>query len=193
MSWLLWSVVKDTRRSPRIFVSHVETDVRECAKAGVEHHFGNCSETAQANPRRIDVYASASSRLAAARRRAARYRVSVSFSRSRGSPPGKRPNPHALIPTLPATGYLRVPAGAEFIKALMPGILFAIWAKASEALGSVMKKNFAAPSEVRLCRPNSKRSKHALPEVERYAASTTASPLRRVKAYSAENIAEGKG
>jgi len=50
MSWLLWSVVKDTRRSPRIFVPHVETDVRECPEAGVEHHFGISSEAAQANP-----------------------------------------------------------------------------------------------------------------------------------------------
>jgi hypothetical protein len=88
---------------------------------------------------------------------------------------------------------LGIPAGAEFIKALMPGILSAIWAKAAESLGYVAKKNFAAPGKVRLCRPNSKRRKHALPEVERYAASTTPSLLRRVNANSTENIAEGKG
>jgi hypothetical protein len=73
----------------------------------------------------------------------------------------------------------------------MPGILLAIWAKVAESLGYVLKKNFAAPSEVRLCRPNSKRRKHSLPD--RYAASTTASLLRRVNANPTENIAEGEG
>jgi hypothetical protein len=98
-----------------------------------------------------------------------------------------------LVPALPATAYLGIPAGAEFIKALMPGILSAIWAKAAESLGYVAKKNFAAPGEVRLCRPNSKRRKHPLPEVETYAASTTPSLVRRIKANSTENIAEGEG
>src|SRR5262249_44710672 len=113
---------------------------------------------------------------------------STSF-RSRGSLPRKRPNLHALVPTLLATGYLGIPAGSKFIKALMPGILLAIRAKVAESLGCVVKKNPAAPGEVRLCRPSSKHRKHASPEVERYAASTTPSLARRVKANSTENIA----
>jgi hypothetical protein len=88
---------------------------------------------------------------------------------------------------------LGIPAGAEFIKALMHGILLAVWAKAAESLGFVVQKNFAAPGEVRLCRPNTKRRQHALPEVETYAASTTPSLMRRGKANATENITEGEG
>ena len=44
--------------------------------------------------------------------------MSVSYS-----PPGKRPNFHALTSAAPAAGYLRIPAGAALIEALMRGIL----------------------------------------------------------------------
>jgi hypothetical protein len=79
---------------------------------------------------------------------------------------------------VPATAYLGIPAGAEFIKTLMHGILPAIWAKAAEPLGLVVKKNFAAPGEVRGCGPISKRRKHAPPEVETHRAGAGATLLR---------------
>ena len=47
------------------------------------------------------------------------------------SPPGKRPNGHALPSAVPAAAYLGIPAGTELIKALMRGILPAIWAEAA--------------------------------------------------------------
>jgi len=52
---------------------------------------------------------------------------------------------------------LGIPTGAEFIKSLMHGILLAVWAKAAETLAFVVQQNFAAPGEVRLCGPNTKR------------------------------------
>src|SRR5262249_14559698 len=92
------------------------------------------------------------------------YRHTIGFHKWRRaggpswcSPPGQRPNLHALPRALPATGYLGIPAGAEFIKALVHGILLAVWAKAAGSLGFVVQKNFAAPGEVGLCRPNTKR------------------------------------
>jgi hypothetical protein len=48
-----------------------------------------------------------------------------------------------------AVGYLCIPADAQFIKALMRGILPAIWAKAAEPFGPVAQVNCAAPGEVR--------------------------------------------
>jgi hypothetical protein len=62
---------------------------------------------------------------------------------------GERPDPHALPPAPLAVGYLRIPADAQFIKALMRGILPAIWAKAAEPFGPVAQMNCAAPGEVR--------------------------------------------
>src|SRR6516164_7824841 len=73
------------------------------------------------------------------------------------SPPRKRPNHHALPCALPATAYLGIPTGAEFIKSLMHGILLAVRAKAAESFAFVVQQNFAAPGEVRLCRPNTER------------------------------------
>lgn len=63
------------------------------------------------------------------------------------SPPGEGPNLHALLPAAAAAGYLSVPTGAEFIKALMRGTLPAIWANAAKPRGLVVQKNFAAPGE----------------------------------------------
>jgi hypothetical protein len=65
------------------------------------------------------------------------------------SPPGERPNAHALPSTVPAAANLGIPAGAALIKALMRGILPAIPAEAAETLGSFAGKSFATPSEVR--------------------------------------------
>jgi hypothetical protein len=62
---------------------------------------------------------------------------------------GERPDPHALPPAPLAVGYLCVPADAQFIKALMRGLLPAIWAKAAEPFGTVAQMNCAAPGEVR--------------------------------------------
>jgi hypothetical protein len=73
------------------------------------------------------------------------------------SPPGKRPNAHALPSAVAAAAYLGVPAGADLIEALMRGILLAIWAEAAEPLGSVAGKSFAAPNGVRHRRPISER------------------------------------
>jgi hypothetical protein len=56
-----------------------------------------------------------------------------------------------------AVAYLGIPARADLIKALMRGILPAIWAEAAEPLGSVAGKSFAAPSQVRHRRPISER------------------------------------
>jgi hypothetical protein len=53
------------------------------------------------------------------------------------SPPGKRPNFHALPSAAPAAAYLGVPAGTELIKALVRGILPAVLAEAAEALRSL--------------------------------------------------------
>ena len=53
----------------------------------------------------------------------------------------ERPDPHALPPAPLAVGYLCVPADAQFIKALMRGLLPAIWAKAAEPFGTVAQMN----------------------------------------------------
>jgi hypothetical protein len=60
----------------------------------------------------------------------------------------ERPDPHALPPAPLAVGYLCVPADAQFIKALMRGILPAFWAKAVEPFAPVALTNCAAPGEV---------------------------------------------
>ena len=67
----------------------------------------------------------------------------------RYSPAAKSPYFHVLPPAEPAAAYLGIPAGAELIKALMRGILPAIWAKAAEPFGPVAQMNCAAPGEVR--------------------------------------------
>jgi hypothetical protein len=61
----------------------------------------------------------------------------------------ERPDPHALPPAPLAVGYLCVPADAQFIKALVRGLLPAIWAKAAEPFGTVAQMNCAASDEVR--------------------------------------------
>ena len=61
---------------------------------------------------------------------------------------GERPDLHALPPAPLTVRYLRVPADAQFIKALMRGIFLAIWAEAAEPLGRVAQMNCAAPGEV---------------------------------------------
>src|SRR5580692_11142458 len=61
----------------------------------------------------------------------------------------ERPDPHALPPAPLAVGYLCVPADAQFIKALMRGILPAFWAKAVEPFAPVAQMNCAASGEVR--------------------------------------------
>ena len=61
----------------------------------------------------------------------------------------ERPDPHALPPAPLAVGYLCVPADAQFIKALMRGLLPAIWAKAAEPFGTVTQMNCAASGKVR--------------------------------------------
>src|SRR5580692_2931052 len=81
------------------------------------------------------------------------------------SPPGKRPNAHALPTAAPAAADLGIPAGAELIKALMRGILPAISAEAAEPLGSVAGKRCAAPSDVRPRRPISERRAQILQAV----------------------------
>ena len=83
-----------------------------------------------------------------------------------GSPPGERPNPHALPPAISATAYLGIPAGPELIKALMPGLLSAIAAEVKKALGSVVQRNFVAPCDIRVCpAPISEHRKQPLPAV----------------------------
>jgi hypothetical protein len=89
-------------------------------------------------------------------------------------------------------GYLCVPADAQFIKALMRGLLPAIWAKAAEPFGTVAQMNCAAAGEVRHQGPNSERRKSMPPSIETRPAVTTQTPLDRDEAKSVEKIAQGE-
>jgi hypothetical protein len=109
------------------------------------------------------------------------------------SPPGERPNLHALLPAVLAAAYLSIPTGAEFIKALMRGIRAAASAEAAEPLGSVVQQNFTAPGEVRDCRPISERRNDALPAAKKDRAGKIDVLLCRGEANSVENISEGEG
>ena len=76
-------------------------------------------------------------------RKAKRCFVALYRRRSTGktwqhSPPGERPNLHALLSAVLAAAYLSIPTGAEFIKALMRGIRAAASTEAAEPLGSVV-------------------------------------------------------
>src|SRR5258706_10578778 len=96
----------------------------------------------------------------------------------------ERPDPHALPPAPLAVGYLCVPADAQFIKALMRGILPAFWAKAVEPFAPVALTNCAAPGEVGHEGPNSERRKSMPPGIEARPAVTTHTPLDRDEAKS---------
>src|SRR5262249_43344219 len=73
----------------------------------------------------------------------------------------KRPNPRALPPAVPTARYLGIPTDAEFVIAVMKGVVMAIMTEAIEPLGPVAHKHFTTPSKVR--RPISQRRKDALP------------------------------
>src|SRR6516164_11433257 len=111
----------------------------------------------------------------------------------RRSPPRERPNLHALLPAVPAATDLSIPTGAEFIKAVMPGILAAVSAEATQPLGSVVQQNFTAPGDVRDCRPISERRNGALPAAKRARVGKIDALLCRDEANSVENISKGEG
>src|SRR5215472_7572330 len=115
------------------------------------------------------------------------YWVSRENGRCIRSALGKRPNPHALPPAIPAMVYLGIPADAELIKAVMRGILTAICAKSAEPLRVLDRRNLPAPSEVGLYPPLFTRHNHALP-----AAATTATLGRRAKAKPIDDASERK-
>src|SRR3984893_12442976 len=102
----------------------------------------------------------------------------------------ERPDRHALPPAPLAVGYLCVPADAQFIKALMRGILPAFWAKAVEPFAPVALTNCAAPGELGHEGPNSERRKSMPPGLEARRAVTTHTPLDRDEAKSVKEIAE---
>src|SRR6516162_8707759 len=83
------------------------------------------------------------------RRRELTRNMRLSPNKLAVSPTGKRPDPDALFPTAPAAADLRIPSGAELIKALMRGIFLAIMAEAPEPIGSIVRRSLAAPSELR--------------------------------------------
>jgi hypothetical protein len=108
------------------------------------------------------------------------------------SPPGKRPNAHALPSAAPAAADLGIPAGTALIKALMRGILPAISAEAAEPLGSVAGKSCTAPSEVRPRRPISERGEQTLQSVWTNAAGGTAARRHPGQTDSIEKMTEGE-
>jgi hypothetical protein len=55
-----------------------------------------------------------------------------------GSPAGEGPYSHALLSTASAPAYLSIPTGAELVELLVRGILVAIPAVATEAIGPVV-------------------------------------------------------
>jgi hypothetical protein len=94
---------------------------------------------------------------------------------------------------MPAARYLDVPAEAELIKTLMRGILPAIWAEPAELLGSVERKKFTAPGEVRQKGPNSERAKKIVcPASKTGPAVITHPPLDRGDTKSVENTAQSE-
>jgi hypothetical protein len=93
---------------------------------------------------------------------------------------------------VPATANLRVPAGAELVKALMRSILPAISAETVEPLGSVAEKSCAAPSEVRPGRPISERREQTLQAVQTNPANGTAALAHRGKTNPIEKMTEGE-
>jgi hypothetical protein len=97
-----------------------------------------------------------------------------------------------LLAAAAAAGYLSVPTGAEFIKALMRGVLTAVSAEAEEPLGPVAQQNLTAPSEVRNYRPVSERRNDALPAALKDRAGKIDALLCRGEANSVENISEGE-
>jgi len=97
----------------------------------------------------------------------------------RHSPTGERPYPHALPPTASAPAYLSVPTGAELIKLLMRGLLFAVPAEEAEPLGSISRMGLAVASEVHNRRPVPVRRDHTLPPARTVSAVATGTPQRR--------------
>jgi hypothetical protein len=79
---------------------------------------------------------------------------------------------------------LGVPANAELIKAIVRGIIIAISAKSADPFSVDIRRNFAAPGEIRGCPPVFKRRNHPLPAM--------ATLLRRGNTSSIENISEGE-
>jgi hypothetical protein len=119
--------------------------------------------------------------------------VLIAWEAWRRSPPGERPNLHALLPAVPAAADLSIPTGAEFIKAVMRGILTAVSAEAAEPLGSVVQQDFTAPGEVRDRRPISERRNDALPAAKTNRAGKIDALLCRGETNSVENRSKGEG
>jgi hypothetical protein len=94
---------------------------------------------------------------------------------------------------MPATAYLRIPAGAKLVDGLLRRILTAVSAKAPEALGPVIESDIVAPGEVRHCQAISKCRKHALQTVQPHSPGRSARLLHREKTQSLDNAARGEG